>query len=331
MRSSAPPRGAGRDSAPPSWRSSTNSSSGPGPGAARARPATRWRVSGRVVDQDAVGVGSRRFLGVELEVRRWRLRVAPRRCRSPDRSDRSGASTSLRRTRPSIEHDGVDDHELPSPDAGRQRRIIGCLEQPGDAGDACPGSCSAQAAHAVSTSRAWVQSHTSIPVYAVRTGNRSNSSAVTTPNPPPPPRAAHSRSVPSSSSVARTKVPSASTSSAAVIALHCSPCCRAIPAQAAAERRPDHPHRWGWTCAGGEVESPGARDDVTPQHPAPTRAVRRSASIRSSVMAEVRSRTASSRCPASGGAPCPVPCGATLSPAAAAARSTAVTSLGKAG
>ena len=169
-----------------------------------------------------------------------------------------------------------------------------------------------------------------MPAYAVRTGSRSNSSDVTTPKPPLPPRAAHSRSG-VLVSVARTNVPSASTSSAAVIALHCRPCWREYQLTPPPSDEPTTPTPGLDMCIPASPTRP-ARAMTSPQStPASARAVRLAPSTRSPVIAEVRSSTASPSRPASGGAPWPVPWGATRRPDAAAARTIRATSCGSAG
>ena len=67
-----------------------------------------------------------------------------------------------------------------------------------------------------STSAAWSSGHRIGPATTVETGCRFNVSDVTTPKLPPPPRIAHSRSA-FSSSLARAKLPSARTTSAATM------------------------------------------------------------------------------------------------------------------
>ena len=192
------------------------------------------------------------------------------------------------------------------------------------------GASAVHSPHAVSTRWACRQSHASMPAYAVRTGSRSNSSAVTTPKPPLPPRAAQSRSA-SWSSVARTNVPSASTSSTAVIALHCRPCWREYQLTPPPSDEPTTPTPGLDMCCPASPTRP-ARVMTSPHStPASARAVRLAPSTRSPVMAEVRSSTASPSRPARGGAPWPVPCGATRRPAAAAARTIRATSWGSAG
>ena len=127
------------------------------------------------------------------------------------------------------------------------------------------GASAVHSPHAVRTRWACRQSHASMPAYAVRTGSRSNSSAVTTPKPPLPPRAAHSRSA-SWSSVARTNVPSASTSSTAVIALHCRPCWREYQLTPPPSDEPTTPTPGLDMCMPGQPDAAGPGDDVAPQH-----------------------------------------------------------------
>ena len=127
------------------------------------------------------------------------------------------------------------------------------------------GASAVHSPHAVSTRRACRQSHASIPAYAVAMGSRSNSRDVTTPKPPPPPRAAHSRSG-SWVSVARTNVPSASTISAAVIALHCRPCWRAYQLTHPPSDEPTTPTPGAGRVHRGQPDPAGASDDVAPEH-----------------------------------------------------------------
>ena len=68
MRSSAPPRGCRTDSAPPSWRISTNSSSDPELGP-RCGDQGLDRPLGEVGEKDAVGVDRGGGLRVEVEAR----------------------------------------------------------------------------------------------------------------------------------------------------------------------------------------------------------------------------------------------------------------------
>ena len=193
IRSRAPPRGAGRDSAPPSWRISTNSSSDPEPGPAAATSASTARVR-QVGEQDAVGVDRASGPPGRGAAARAEAAGTSSKVSSSGRSARSGASSRSRRARGPRAR-GVDDDEAAAADVGGQPRHVGGLEQPGDAGDALRRVAAPVGPTRVSTRWAWAQSQTSIPAYAGATGSRSNSSAVTTPKPPPPPRAAHSRSL----------------------------------------------------------------------------------------------------------------------------------------
>jgi hypothetical protein len=88
------------------------------------------------------------------------------------------------------------------------------------------GAAAAQSRQRRSTGSSSVASQASSPAYAVAIGNSANSSAVTTPKLPPPPRSAQNRSG-SWPASARTRLPSAVTSSIAVTLLVCRPCLRA--------------------------------------------------------------------------------------------------------
>ena len=82
---------------------------------------------------------------------------------------------------------------------------------------------------------------------------------------------------------------------------------------------------------GGQAERRDGLDDVDPERAgADPGDPRRGVDGRRSRIAEVRTSTVSARSP-SGPALCPVPCGATRSPAAAAARTTSTTSSADAG
>jgi hypothetical protein len=103
-----------------------------------------------------------------------------------------------------------------------------------------------------------------------------------------------------------------------------------VPPDAAAEGVADDADVGGGAVQRGQAERRHGLDHVDPEAPAPTRAIRDAASTVTSRIAEVRSRTVSARSP-SGPALCPVPCGATRSPAADATRTTSTTSSADAG
>ena len=136
--------------------------------------------------------------------------------------------------------DMSDDDALPAPVRGRRLAVIDGAVLGDDAGSpsstgmstsrndvvAASGAVAHQATQAGSTRSTSVQLQARKPAITVSSGNSGNSSAVTTPSGTAPPRSAQNSSA-SVSAVARTNVPSASTSSIAVNVLVCRPSRRA--------------------------------------------------------------------------------------------------------
>ena len=88
---------------------------------------------GQLVEQDAVRVHRGRRQRIELEVYdggcRTLVEGVDLRTEGPQRRKHP------RRRLASRKHDGVDDHELPPPDVGREPRFVRRLKESGDAGD----------------------------------------------------------------------------------------------------------------------------------------------------------------------------------------------------
>ena len=205
------------------------------------------------------------------------------------------------------EHGAVDHRQPAAADLGRHRVGVGHVEQPERRRDARRVRPRTRRPSREGRPRPPSSPRRGSPATTSSIGKRSNSSAQTTPRGVPPPRSAQNRSG-SLSAVARTKVPSASTSSTAVIGVALQAQAPGVPADAAADASSRPRRRLARTGAarpGRGLRRPRARSPHST--PAPTRAMRLSGSMRSSFMAEVRSSTASASRPSSAGAPCPVP------------------------